>query len=66
MKDGTKQKLHTHVISLGHAIYPLPYALQIRREIKKRVSQVLRIRGVEVRVQKRIMADEISKTLREM
>jgi len=55
-----------HSVSLGHTIHPLPFTPQIRREIKKRVSQVLRIRGMEVRVQKRIMADWISKTLREM
>jgi|GEM_PF-4993168 len=52
-----------NTISLDPAIFPLPFALQIGREIKNRVSEVLGIRGVEVRVQKHIMADEINKTL---
>jgi len=54
-----------HAISPEHAIHPLSFTLQICREIKKRVSQVLRVRVAEARVQKRIVTDEISKTLRE-
>ena len=50
-------------ISLDPAIFPLHFALQIGGEIKKRVSEVLGIRGAEVRVQKHIVADEINKTL---
>ena len=45
---------------------PLPFALQIGREIKRRASDALGISEVEVRVQKHAKADEINRTLREM
>lgn len=42
---------------------PLPSALQIGREIKKRVNEILGIREAEVRASKYVIRNEINKTL---
>ena len=59
--DGAKILFH-----LTMPFCPLPFALQIGREIKEKASRVSGINEVEVRVQKHVKADEINRTLREM
>lgn len=45
---------------------PMPFALQIGGDIKKKASEVPGIREVEVIVKNHVAADEINKTLRDM
>ena len=59
---GGKARILFH---LTMPFFPLPFALQIGREIKRRASEVPGIKEVEVKVQKHVMEDEINKTLRE-
>ncbi len=60
--EGDKARIKFH---LTMPFCPLPFALQIGREIKRRASEVPGIKEVEVRVQKHVKEEEINKILRE-
>jgi len=61
--EGDKARIKFH---LTMPFCPMPFALQIGREIKRRASGVAGIKEVEVRVQKHVKEEEINKTLREI
>ena len=60
--EGNKAKILFH---LTMPFCPLPFALHIGKEIKKRASEVPGIKEVEVRVQKHVSEGEINKALQE-
>ena len=63
-ETNVKRRQGENTISLDYMPFcPLPSALQIGREIKKRVNEILGIREAEARVSKHVIRNEINKTL---